>query len=394
MGDRKSYGEWAEGGTANDPGTTQQADGYVQTDVPAYDALNWMLREQGRYLKAIVTGAAGQVFHANQRVVSDSPFDTDVAEMKLTYDPQAKWWYCAVSQAIGNDAIVYDSETGEAGTWSAGNTIDAALAVDENLTEVVSNGTICCVGADGNAFVSSDNTVANLGSANAFASIVYVRAMAYSPADALFVAVGVNGTTGHVETSPDGVTWTNRVTDAGFTCSGVAITSDGYGCVVADDTTATYYMNSGDSTTWYLDGSNLPSTASHAVHFCEALTSAAPTYPGTFFANSATSQHFSSHGYPITWGASGFNYLHSIITPEFMYLQNNSSGAALEITYSYGGTSAAFMISHVELPTRVSDSFKPSLSGATGTAIWRGGGGKAMYINVNDELVISNYGAL
>lgn len=388
---------WAEGGTVTDPGTSVQLVGVSRGDPPEYDKINWLNQQQGRYVEALAQGMAGRAFLANRRIAGASPFDSDIARIRITYDPLAKRWFCTLSQSTGNDCIVYDSATGDVDDWTAGRVVDSVLSNDLNFTPVVSNGTIAVMGTDqyAKAWAGLDTSVAP--TTTAFDSITAVRWMAYCEADSNFVAVGTDGVNGYIETSPDGITWTTRTTTVPNEPSCVVFSTGGdHGLVTFSDSTTTYY-DSGGSTTWSQETTYLPGGALVAAYYDESIDSYISAYPGVFVGVASTGDTYTS-GYGTggaAWGGALYAAAHLYSSPYFSLSENSSTGVRSEITYAGGSTTANYVSMYYKHPTRetAEDDFEPKYTTSSRGGYWRGSRGRLIYIDQNDKLIISDYGA-
>ena len=186
-----------------------------------------------------------------------SPFaDTISGDLSIEYNDNADKFYCTYVDAA-NDVNAYDSDDGI--TWSAKKEVDPSTTIGD-VSQPASDGTHFAIGADNTFYRSTDLTVANTVSYGTFANITGgCTGLIYDDTLSLWVACGDNGTTGYIETSPTGSTWTLRRTLVA-THLPKAMDWDpvgGRAVVVCGSTTLNTYW-SDNKTTWTRDTTNNP----------------------------------------------------------------------------------------------------------------------------------------
>jgi hypothetical protein len=203
-----------------------------------------------------ITGGFAVCNNAEQKT---SPFAaTILGSLSVEYNELADKFYCTyIKTAAGGDCNAYDSDDGI--TWSSVKTVDASPAFPV-CSQPASDGTYFAVGQDGTFNRSTDLTVANTVAYGTFANITKCTGLVYSTNDSLWIACGSNGTTtGYIESSPTGLTWTLRRT---LVATHVPFSMDHdpvggwYNVGCGTSTANTYYSTNG--TSWTQDSSNNP----------------------------------------------------------------------------------------------------------------------------------------
>ena len=205
---------------------------------------------------ASITGGFSVCNNAEQKT---SPFATLISGyLSCEYNELADKFYCTyVTSGEPGACNAYDSDDGI--TWSSLKTVDAS-ATYAACSQPASDGTYFGIGCDNTFYRSTNLLVTNTVSYGTFANIVKCTGLVYSTNDNLWIACGTNGTTtGYIESSPNGLTWTLRRT---LTATQLPFCIDhdpvgGYYIVGCGTTTnLTYFSTNG--TTWTQDVSNLP----------------------------------------------------------------------------------------------------------------------------------------
>lgn len=212
----------------------------------------WMTR------LASITGGFSVCNNAEQK---SSPFAATIAGwLSVEYNELADKFYCTyVTSGEPGDCNAYDSDDGI--TWSSLKTVDAS-AIYGACSQPASDGTYFAVGCDNTFYRSTNLLVTNTVAYGTFANIVKCTGLVYSTNDSLWIACGTNGsTTGYIESSPNGTTWTLRRTMVA-THTPSSIDHDpvgGYyivGCGASINDT--YYSTNG--TSWTQDTTNNPAS--------------------------------------------------------------------------------------------------------------------------------------
>lgn len=205
---------------------------------------------------ASITGGFSVCNNAEQQ---SSPFAATISGwLSVEYNELADKFYCTyVTSGEPGDCNAYDSDDGI--TWSSLETVDAS-ATYAACSQPASDGTYFAVGCDNTFYRSTDLTVANTVAYGTFANIVKCTGLVYSTNDNLWIACGTNGsTTGYIESSSNGLTWTLRRTLVA-THTPFCIDHDPVGgyYIVGCGTSVndTYYSTNG--TSWTQDTSNNP----------------------------------------------------------------------------------------------------------------------------------------
>jgi hypothetical protein len=190
------------------------------------------------------------------------------------YDHLSNMWYQSLIEDFSSDALVSSSSDGGY-TWSTFKVIDTSAT---ELTQPCTNGTKLGIMVDGDFYLSTDLTSANLpgtptgSTISGYSSIGLV----WHIGSQLWVACTHLGAShGYIHTSPDGITWTLRYTFPNT--AHVPVTMDiahpGYGgyngterIVVFCGSTTTNMYYSDNGTTWNVDtGGNPTSGLEHVV---------------------------------------------------------------------------------------------------------------------------------
>lgn len=204
---------WATDSSAvvTDPGTSKQSTGWISGEAPAADHYNWLMRNQARWLEYLADGSALNIAAKRMRETDSNPFSAtaDIDRGFITYDRESTYWYASLVETIAGNHYAYDSADGQ--TWSTGKLVDTSLVQGGAGTRCVTNGTKVAVAADNTFYLSSDLTVANLSSSSTFNNITRVFDLVWSPVSSRWIATGWNGTSGYIESSTNGTTWTTEV---------------------------------------------------------------------------------------------------------------------------------------------------------------------------------------
>lgn len=200
---------------------------------------------------------AGGFAVCNNPEQKSSPFASTISSyLSVEYNELADKFFASYYRTA-DDILAYDSADGI--IWSASKTVKSAVTYN-SCSQPASDGTYFGIGVDGSFYRSTDLTVANTVSYGTFANIVKCTGLVYSTNDSLWIACGTNGTTtGYIESSPNGLTWTLRRT---LVATHVPFSIDhdpvgGYyivGC--GTSTSNTYYSTNG--TSWVQDSSSNP----------------------------------------------------------------------------------------------------------------------------------------
>ena len=196
------------------------------------------------------------------------------------YDHLANYWYQAFIDDGTAHARVSSSPDGY--TWEAFDLVENGVS-NGDLAQPCTDGSQLGVAADGNFYLSTDLTVANLpgsitGSA---ASITGSTGLVWHTGQSLWVMCGDNVTNGFVYTSPDGITWTDRSPTA-FASAVRPVSMDiahpGYGgyngteriLITCGGTSAnTFWSDNG--TTWNQDTTGNPTNGLEQVVWCPTI---------------------------------------------------------------------------------------------------------------------------
>lgn len=209
------------------------------------------------WMKNLAT-SAGPYNVFNNAEDKSSPYTATISSgLAVEYNELADKFFAAYYRSgEPGDVLAYDSDDGI--TWSAAKTVTTTTY--PRCSAPASDGTYLGIGVDNTFYRSTDLTAANLTSQGTFANIVECNGLVYSSNDSLWIAIGTNGTTtGYIESSSNGTTWTLRHTLASLH-EPMCIDHDpvgGYYCVGCGTTSNdTYYSTNG--TSWTQDTTNNP----------------------------------------------------------------------------------------------------------------------------------------
>lgn len=199
---------WATDGAADvaDPGSAKRAAGFLKGEKPSAGHLNHQLNLYGQSFESLFDLLGPQLVIGALNRTSIQPFGEDILTTRIRYDSLADRWYAGISENVSGDGLAYDSVDGE--TWSSGKLIDSGLLTGSRVSAPVSDGDRVFAHADSLVWRSSNTDVANLSHVGSFTFITKSRGMVWDEVNQQLIAVGNN----YIETSPDGVSWTVRLT--------------------------------------------------------------------------------------------------------------------------------------------------------------------------------------
>lgn len=259
--------------------------------------------------------------------VKTSPFaETVSGDLSIEYNDLADKFYCTYVDGA-NDVNAYDSDDGI--TWSAKKEVDPSTTIGD-VSQPASDGTHFAIGADTTFYRSTDLTVANTVAFGTFANITGgCTGLIYDDTNSLWVACGDNGTTGYIETSPTGATWTLRRTLAAThlpkamdwdPVSGRAIV------VCGSTTTNTYYST--NKTSWTQDTTGNPTNGMTNVWWSKE-------HDCFFGVDSSGNLYASINNAGGTWFDTGLTGQHVYRCDDFFC---TTAGGATGVTYRVGVT--------------------------------------------------------
>jgi hypothetical protein len=376
---------WANNSQAQttDAGASYYDTGFGDDDAPASSHVNWLLNQQCEYLDSLQRRFAGVTAINSLRIAQQGTFFDHGSLLKstLVYDERSRYWYFTSGGTAGAGGVlddVYFDSSPDGATWSyPGTPIDSAIAANYQVTRGVSNGVFCVVGCDAKAYVSTDRTATNLNlTGNSFASIAGVRDMLFvddfNGTDPVFLAFGVNGTTGYIEKSTDGVTWTVVHSRASFKCLNVAVGGDASlaGRIIVTSESDDDLMYSDDSGATWSNSDDVLSSANYIRHIQWA-----PSLRRWLVIDSADNLWYSNSTLGTSYTDSGVNASHLFITDTFALYESTLSSV-----YEILQVSSGFVVSE---PTNISSALLPHSS--CNMSIFRGSRGTCFYPGENGD---------
>jgi hypothetical protein len=191
--------EWASSGTKTDPGSGRYASGFAKERVP-YEWVNWLLDLIAQWF-LFLTRRSDQLDNWLTSL-GQTPDDTTVGQLTSNFASEIFYAREYARTAACLAAI-------RSGTPGTGTPNYKAATLGKNGTRYVT----VAAGASGVLEYSNNYGVAFTSASAAGGYSGTFNGLAYSDADGLFVAVG---TSGEIQTSPDGITWTHRTAGSAY----------------------------------------------------------------------------------------------------------------------------------------------------------------------------------
>jgi hypothetical protein len=220
------------------------------------------------------------------------------------------WYQAWIDQGTADAQVTSSSDGGY--TWETAHEVDTSITTGD-LAQPCTNGTNLGVAADGDFYMSTDLTSANLpGSFTGHAgNITGSTGLVWHIGSQLWIMCGDNQINGYIYSSPDGITWTNR-TPVGMTGTiwpkSMDIAHPGYGgyngveriwIVCGSTSTNLYYSD--DGTTWLQDSTVVPTTGLNHIVFCPSVSTNSSSFgaglQGCWLGMDATDNLWMSNGY-------------------------------------------------------------------------------------------------
>lgn len=189
---------WDTDPTKVTPPAGKQAEGWEPTGMPPAEFLNWWQEKMSRWIEHLAPLPLDNLF----------PIDTTGAAldgliMRVAFDP-------AVLSGKGIHVAHWTTGVmfGDGETWETSTALGGAPSVNDVASDGV--GLFVLVGGDAAGVLIFSSVDGDVWTARTPARITageLFRAVVWDPSNSLWIAAGDDG---HVETSPDAITWTDR----------------------------------------------------------------------------------------------------------------------------------------------------------------------------------------
>jgi len=368
---------WADGvADVTDPGSSKQAAGWLESEAPAVDHINWLHNVRGEWLDYIWQSALPAVIATSLVDKNTSPFGTDIFNTTIVWEPTQGKFYASIIEDTTSDWVAYQSTDGI--TWSSGTDVNTS-ATQQTITPAPiaycpDNDRIGAASEDGFHLSSTDATsgfsttpTGTLGFTGGASGLVW------DDTNNLWIACGtLTATDGYIKTAAAaGVTWTQRDTEASAVPVSMAHDRAGQTVVTYGGTDLIHYSANG--TTWTRQTTGMSKVFSR-VWWC-AFASVFVAFEGT-----SDTMYWSADG--DVWALCPFGAVDEIIVCEDFLLFVDTASEALHYVGSVDAIKgdAPFINSGADMS---SDDMSPR--GVVN--IWTGSGAAFSYYNVNDTLV-------
>lgn len=331
---------------------------------------------------------------------------TGDGSISFIYDHLSNMWYQAWVDAGTLDAQVTSSSDGGY-TWQTATEVDTSLGVLD-LSQPCTNGTNLGIAADGYFYLSTSLNSSDLpGSFTGKATnIIDSTGLVWSEQQSLWVMCGDGGTNGHIYTSPDGSTWTDR-TPAGMTTDkpvSMDIAHFGFGGYTGTEriiivcgsygTQMWYSLNGGLN--WTEDTSNVPAIGCETIMWCPSIPGSSATATGAWLGVDASSNlYYSINNTGTYWLDSNLTARCLWRTPEMAGYGNSSAN---QTWYQFTSVSDATTRGYTFVELGATWQNQRAMHGsnqAINRARYQWGNGVIMFDRLGDaELMIGRYGPI